>query len=445
MQEKMRVWVIAVCICLGSVLYAKPGDLDRTFDNDGKVTTAVSSDTDYIKGIAIQKDGKIVVAGSSNNGRNYDFAIARYDSNGSLDSTFDTDGIVTMHIGNIDESNEASSVAIQKDGKIIVSGSVNSRDNTIRWYFATARYESNGTLDSTFDGDGIAATNFGSGGDMTHSVAIQNDGKIVVAGRYQKNRTDTDFAIVRYDSNGSLDRMFNGEGNVTTDFAGFHDEVYSIAIQNDGKIVAAGYSVVSRENKNFAIARYESNGTLDSTFDGDGKVTTDFGSNTDRAYSVAVQKDGKIVVAGESSNGDDFDFAIARYNSDGSLDSTFGVGGKVTTDFGGNDDEVHSVAIQENGKIIAVGSSYSESSGNTQFAIVRYNSNGTLDNTFGIGGKVTTDFGNEEDTAECVAIQKDGKIVAAGNKSDNNGVDDFALVRYLGDFTAFPPIYYLLQ
>ena len=232
---------------------------------------------------------------------------------------------------------------------------------------------------------------------------------------------------------GDLDTTFGTGGKVTTDFGG-SPVGFSVAIQSDGKIVVAGYSNVGG-TFGFALARYNTNGSLDATFGTGGKVTTNYGGD-DRGYSLAIQSDGKIVVAGYSNAGGTFDFALARYNTNGSLDTSFSAGGKVTTDFGGSDDLGRSVALQGDGKIVVAGDS---NVGSTfDFALARYNTNGSLDTSFGAGGKVTTDFGGSGDGGRSVALQGDGKIVVAGNAAVG-GTADFALARYLAAAPAPTP------
>jgi len=445
MQKKILLGVLAVCIAFSTAAYAKPGGLDSSFGSDGKVTTDIGGDGDVARSVAIQNDGKIVAAGFSRNGSgNYDFAIIRYDSNGSLDSSFNDDGKVTTAIGGSDESDYAESVAIQKDGKIVVAGG--SYINSFRMDFAIVRYDSDGSLDSSFDNDGIVTTAIGSSYDGAAGMAIQNNGKIVAAGLTRNSSGHYDFAIVRYDSNGSLDSSFNFDGIATIDLRNGDDMALSVAIQNDGKIVVAGKSDDGSGNYDFAIVRYNSDGSLDSSFDGDGKVTTAVGSDRDYATSVTIQKDGKLVVVGYSQNSSgNYDFAIVRYNSDGSLDSSFSDDGKVTTDIGGGWDEARSVAIQNDGKIVTAGFSWNSSSNKYNFAIVRYNSDGSLDSSFDGDGIVTTSIGSSYDQARSVTIQNDGKIVVAGLSEDDSHMNDFAIVRYLGDPVPLAPIYYLLQ
>src|SRR5262245_24661714 len=214
-------------------------------------------------------------------------------------------------------------------------------------------------------------------------------------------------------SAGALDPTFGTGGKVTTDLQGSsQDDGQAVAVQADGKIVVAG----SFQGIDFAVVRYNADGTLDATFGTGGKVITNFGPGftTDAAQDLAIQSDGKIVVVGSSTNSVGTDFAVARYNADGTLDASFGTGGLVTTNFGGTSlDAAQGVAIQADGKIVVTGSSNSASP-QDDFAVVRYNADGSLDTGFGTGGKVTTDFAGSIDDAFAVALQADGKIVAAG-------------------------------
>ncbi len=197
-------------------------------------------------------------------------------------------------------------------------------------------------MDNSFDGDGKQTTDFNGSDDIANSLAIQTDGKIVVAGQaYNPNTDNTDFALARYNSNGSLDNSFDGDGKLTGFYLAGNTRFTAIAIQTDGKIVVAGQAFnPNTGNYDFALARYNSNGSLDNSFDGDGKLTTDFIGSDDYAYSLAIQTDGKIVVAGQTYNPNtgNYDFALARYNSNGSLDNSFDGDGKLTTDFFGSDD-----------------------------------------------------------------------------------------------------------
>jgi uncharacterized delta-60 repeat protein len=392
------------------------GELDPTFDGDGKVTTDFGGN-DMANGVAIQADGKVVAVGRSG----FDFTVARYNDDGTLDTTFSGDGKATTDFS-VDD--EAFAVVIQADDKVVVAGEASGN-------FALARYNANGSLDTTFDGDGKIVTDFGAA-ESANGVAIQSDGKIVAAGSQvtQAEENPEDFALARYSPNGSLDTSFDGDGRVVTDLGG-GDNANDVAIQANGKIVAAGRrDVCCSTNYDFAVVRYESDGTLDPTFDGDGFVATDL-YGYDEVNGVAIQLDGKIVVAGETGSGPNpVGFGLARYKTDGSLDPSFDGDGKVVTDFG-EDDLASDVAIQANGKIVAVGGSGRQFIPPPfSFAVARYNTGGGLDTSFDGDGKVLTEFGSFA-LASAVAIQSNGKIVAAGAGDSGANRSDFALARYL--------------
>ena len=434
----MLVRILVIISMMQMVLWGGAGDLDNSFGSDGKVTTEIGSNLDIARSITIQSDGKIVLVGSSTvSSDNNDFAVVRYNTDGSLDSTFNGDGKVTT---DFDGNNDfAKSVTMQSNGKIILAGT-NKKNG--KYNFAVVRYNVDGNLDGTFNYDGRVTTAIGGATDTARGVAIQSDGKIVVAGYSDRGGYHYNFAVARYNVDGSLDGTFNYDGKVTTPIGSVSDQAKCIVIQSDGKIVVAGDSKTT-SNTLFAVVRYNTDGSLDSTFANDGKATTTIGIH-DQVNSVAIQSDGKILVAGRSWNGSDADFVIVRYDINGSLDSTFGIDGKVITTIGNKSEEIKSIAIQNNGKIIAAGNSHNASN-IYDVAVVRYNINGSLDSTFGINGIVTTPVGNGTDYGEGVAIQNDGKIVVGGWSQDS-GNWDFAVVRYIGDpVITMAPIYYLLQ
>jgi uncharacterized delta-60 repeat protein len=404
------------------------GLLDTTFGTGGFVTTPTPIETsnDQANSVVLQSDGKIVVAGYAHNGNNDDFAVARYNTNGSLDETFGTGGIVTTPIGT--STDRANSVVLQSDGKIVVAGYARITTTSTTDDIAVARYNTNGSLDETFGTGGFVTTPIGTSTDRANSVVLQSDGKIVVAGYASITTTSTtdDIAVARYNTNGSLDTTFDTDGKVTTPIGTSTDRANSVVLQSDGKIVVAGYAS-NGTNDDFAVARYYTNGSLDTTFDTDGKVTTPIGTSTDLANSVVLQSDGKIVVAGSAYNGNNDDFAVARYYTNGSLDITFGTGGFVTTPIGTSNDRANSVVLQSDGKIMVAG--YARIGSYDEFAVARYNTDGVLDITFGTGGFVTTSIGISNDRANSVVLQSDGKIVVAGS-ADNGSNNDIAVARY---------------
>ncbi len=338
-----------------------------------------------------------------------------------LDRSFGSGGKATTPIGQ--SGGNGLDVALQSDGKIVVAGYVmNGTDFIVNYDIGMVRYNANGTLDTTFGTGGTVMTDFDLNDESGNSVVVQSDGKIVVAG-YSSDENSSDFAVVRYTASGALDTTFGVEGKVTTDFYGSWDEGYSVALQSDGKIVVAG-ACENGSDWEFALARYNIDGTLDPTFGTGGKVTTPLGSSGYAwAYSVAVQTDGKIVIAGESDNGTNIDIAVVRYTASGALDPTFGTGGKVVTDFD-LDESGNSVVVQSDGKILVAG--YSS---NDDFAVVRFTSSGALDTAFGTNGRIITDFDGSSDYASSVALQANGKIFVAGSTS-KLGSSDFAVARY---------------
>ncbi|MQA72939.1 MAG: hypothetical protein GEU88_01065 [Solirubrobacterales bacterium] len=421
---------------------ATAGDLDTSFGGDGKVTFDVFGGVDdAANAVAIQADGKIVAAGSwcgfGAGCTTRGFALARFDADGSLDASFGVNGraLVTFPNGPA----EAAGVAIQPDGKIVAAGWRDDDDGVDDADFALVRLEPDGELDPSFSGDGKLITSFG-GHDVGHALAIQADGGIVVAGEHWSG-DDGDFALARYNENGALDASFDGDGRVTTGFDSDGDEAYAVAIQADGQIVAAGHSLDDCDfgevciDHDFTLARYNRNGTLDISFSGDGKVAVGLGEQ-DIAYAVAIQADGRIVAAGGAGGFAAFgDFALARFNPNGSLDASLDGDGKLTTDFGSAYDRAGGMAIQADGKIVAAGRF-----GTSELALARYHPSGVLDSTFSGDGRLTTDFG-QFDYAGAVAIQADGKIVAAGTTRGSESADDgdIALARYHGVIDDTPP------
>lgn len=427
----MVVSLLGVTIAL-----AASGDLDTTFSTDGRVTTDVNAvnpgRNDRPRGLALQTDGKIVAAGFSNAPSTaiYDFALTRYNTDGSLDSAFSGDGRLLTNFGGIDQ---AFAVAIQANGKIVAAGQ--KCDNTFTICdVALARYNVGGALDTTFSTDGKQTTDFGGGDNGTlGGIAIQSNGKIIVAG-YMWNGNNYDFAVYRYLSNGSLDTTFSGDGMVNFGFgAGRQDQPIDLAIQSDGKIVVAGFTGdADGNNNNFAVARLNAGGSLDTTFSIDGRQTTNFG-NDEYAAGIALQSDGKIVLAGDKWNGTTDYFALARYTTSGNLDPTFNGTGKVVTSFTGIGQEAAAfdVIVQSDGKIVAFGQTTTGTITSNDFALARYNANGSLDTTFSGDGKVRVDFGNQIDQGYALALQPDGNYVLGGQSNSPTTGSDFALARVL--------------
>jgi len=417
---------------------AADGDLDPLFGSGGMVMTDLGRSTDIANAVAIQADGKSVVVGTTYRNNDFsdeDFVVTRYNTDGMLDNTFGNRGKVRTDFPGL--AAVPSSVVIQPDGKIVVAGGAFPLF-TFLGNFKVARYNPNGSLDTSFGDGGIVTTIFPAGS-YASDVALQSDGNIIAAGTVFVDfiigeSSDTDFALARYNPDGTPDATFGSNGQVTTDFLGFEDDAFSILIQPDGKIVAVGSANDPATFYDFAAARYLSNGAIDTTFGVAGKVRTDFGDqNFDRARSAALQPDGRIVAAGFaiSHGGGVQNFAVARYTSNGVLDTTFSRDGRTQIDFGTCCQSATKVLLQSDGKIIAVGGASGESS-DDDFLLARLSPRGTLDNTFGIGGEVRTSFGDLNGGANGAALQSDGKIVAVGFQATfSNQFANFALARYL--------------
>jgi uncharacterized delta-60 repeat protein len=372
---------------------------------------------------------------------------------GALDPTFDGDGKVLTDFARFGDN--AHAVAIQADGAIVAAGGVTPSRNA-GTDFGVARYLANGSLDTTFDADGRASTDFAGGGDAPRGVAIQPDGKIVVVGfAYGGKKSKNDFGLVRYNANGSLDTTFGAGGKVRTAMnAAGDDQANAVALQQDGKIVVAGTAL-----GDFLLARYNADGSLDTTFGSGGRVQIGFApAGVDDALAVAIQSDGRIVAGGYASGGTTSrDFALARCLPDGSLDATgFGAGGTARLAVSSQGDEIEGIALQPtDGAIVAAGYAFTAATGTSNFALARFTASGVLDPTFGAGGAdgdgiVTTTFGpaGAPQTAEAYAMaiqprvpapgdpdQDTFKIVAAGQTLVAQSGSAFALARYGEDGT----------
>ncbi len=425
-----------VLIFLGIVtlLFSKAGDFDSSFglDRSGKVTTNINNgDTSHDKAydVAISSDGEIFVAGSTDYGPTVSFALVKYKQDGSLDESFDVDGKVTAGMAGVVD-NVAYSVALQNDGKIIEAGYFGDD-------FGLVRYLSSGSIDNNFGTSGYASTDFGGAVDKIYDIVIQSDGKIVSVGT--STATKNQVALARYETNGTLDQTFGTNGKVLQNISNNDSGVYSVVLDKDQKIIVAGYSNWFGTDY-FTLLKYKSDGTLDDTFGNHatlkGMTFTDFGASGAQAKGIAIQNDGKIVVAGYSDNSSNLDMALARYETNGTLDQAFGANGKVIYAFSCCDtsEEINDIVIGRNGKILVAGSFMY----NKYAMLACFNSKGDIDTTFANDGRNT--FSWDEDRgniANGLVLEKSGKIVMVGFH------DDFSVARFLLEMP-FVPIYYLL-
>jgi uncharacterized delta-60 repeat protein len=380
------------------------------------VVTDIAGQLDEVFAVTLQADGKIVAGGradASDISALGDFALARYQPDGSLDPSFAVDGTVKMDFGGAGGDDRVNALTEQADGMIVAAG--HARDD-----WALARFRLDGTLDPGFGVGGEVTTALGG---QIRALVVQPDGKLVASGV-----AGSDFTLARYLPDGSLDTGFGTDGVVRTSFPDvLFAEAHALAIQADGKLVAAGSAGAAA----FALARYDPDGTLDPSFGSGGIVTTAFGGFFNEANALVVQTDGSLVAAGQNFEATG-EFALARYRADGTLDRGFGAGGKVSTGFAGGGTATGLVA-QSDGRLVAAGTADPGTGSGPDFTLVRYRPNGSLDPAFGTRGKVTTDFGaNGIDRANALALQPDGKLVAAGSPDNFFGFgSDFAVARYL--------------
>jgi len=344
---------------------------------------------------------------------------------GDLDPSFGNGGKVVTDFSSNDDG--AAAVAIQADGKIIAAGTSTARGGNSD--FALARYNIDGSLDSNFGSNGRVTTDFFNDKDVLHAVVIQPDGRIVAAGSALRTGMGSQFAVARYNPDGGLDMSFGASGRATTSFSG-DDAAFGVAVTPGGKIVAVGTSSIQTSPK-FALVRFNSDGSLDASFGASGRVTNSIAGGADQARAVVLQLDNKIVIAGDHHPG--LSFAVFRYNANGTADTSFGTGGGVITDVSAGS-SAFAIALQSDGKIVAAGFAVA-SLLKRFFGLARYNPDGSLDSTFGTSfGRLGTSITSRDDVATGIAIQPNGMILASGFAGApgelQTGSADFAIARY---------------
>lgn len=382
--------------------------------NTIKFLTDLGTNYDYSYSIELQSDGKVIQAGDAWGTP----CMIRFNLDGILDHTFGTGGKVfaPWSCGSNPSDND---IVCQPDGKIILGTSYfNGNDED----FIVARYNSDGTLDNSFGAGGKVITPIGLYNDICNAIAIQSDGKILAAGGTNNASASNykyDFALVRYSINGEIDTTFGTNGVVITNIGLENNIAYSMVVQPDDKVILVG-EANDGMFCDFAVVRYRPDGALDNSFGNNGIVRTEISNLDDFAKSVILQPDGKILAAGSTRpNFHDYDFAIVRYNINGTPDSTFGTNGIVMTDKG--TDFGQDIALQPDGKIILVGSSTTGTI--YDIATLCYDSTGVLDNSFGINGLISTSLGDGDSEGHAVCLKDNGEILIAG--SYNHGAPDY--------------------
>ncbi|HQW04870.1 MAG TPA: hypothetical protein PLV08_06745 [Flavobacteriales bacterium] len=422
----MKTTTLLLSILLCTRVMAQAGELDLNFSADGIVTTSTGNVRDA-RAIALQADGKILVAGSAALASK-DFAVARYLPDGTLDATFSGDGIATIGLS---EEDVANTVLVQPDGKILLGGYYTTGGGHL---FGVARFNSNGTPDTGFGLNGLTLSALSNTqdppDDKAFAMALQPDGKILLAGT-TLNGTETDIGLMRFYPDGSIDNSFSFDGIVSTDIQDV-DAAYAIAVGQVGRILVAG-STCSGLACDYLLVRYTSAGELDPTFGVNGVVITDHDAGSfDDGRALAIAGNGMILLGGSTGTNlfSSLDFSVLRYLSNGTLDPSFSGDGKASLSPGSYGAQGRSVAVQADGKILLGGATFDNGS-NSGFGLARFTGNGSVDAAFNSGGWLSTEILGDPGDGRAIALQTDGKILMAGSRLATT--NSFAVVRYLND------------
>jgi uncharacterized delta-60 repeat protein len=419
MKKSLLILLIAT-ISIGAL--SQPGSLDKTFGNDGKVYPNLGLFKGRIQGynsIVVQPDNKFLLCGVNEDNTTYgDVALMRCNPDGSPDKNFGGRGYVTTDIENV--RNAGRSVALQKDGKIVVAATVENK-------VAVIRYNNDGSLDESFANHGYNVIDLKYAYDDAYSVAVQDDQKIILSGATGDGYA-ADFFAARFNTDGTLDTSFGDSGISTIDIGG-EDYARGMAIETDGKILISGYTdALNNTLSSFFVARLQADGTIDTTFNKRGYNITSVGENylDTWCYSMGLQNDGKIVLVGAAWYAPDIiDNLLIRYNNDGSLDNSFGSDGIVITILGNLEAWSTDLAFQSDNKILVSG--YYRILNDQDIIVYRYNYDGTIDYSFGKGGYTDIDLGSYDEMAMTTALQA-GKLLVAGSRYEYMFV-----LRYLLD------------
>lgn len=407
-----------LCVMQSYASLGQPGTPDVTFGSNGKVITPVGTGADVAYALVLQPDGKVVIAGSCNEYPYGKFCAVRYNAVGTLDTSFGTEGkVITTISGGV---NYPRAMVIQLDGKLVIAGYCYIPGPA----FCALRYTENGLLDDSFGTLGIVLTSFNGSYVYASAMALQPDGKLLLVGDFESLS-----CTVRYNGNGTLDTTFGAAGKVCTGIGSLRVKPTSVLLQPDGKLVLAGGCGTGQDIDNdFCALRYNADGSLDSSFGNEGKLVIPIGLKYDNATALARQPDGKLVLVGMCVTSVTSHYCAVRLLSDGTLDQTFGIGGKVISEVTANGGIARAVVLQPDGKLVLVGACNGVSG--FDFCVVRLNDNGTRDGTYGANGAVVTPIGNGIDEGQAAALQPDGKLLVAGYCLGSN--TDFCAARYEG-------------
>jgi uncharacterized delta-60 repeat protein len=433
-------YALLVCSLLAGLIgrvsanAAQGGGLDPSFGEQGMITTDFNGG--WASAVSIQIDGRILAAGySASDASNNNFAVTRYTFNGQPDITFGFNGKVTTDFNG--QNDQAYAVVLQADQKIIVAGETIPQSNPVLpdSDFAVVRYTIRGGLDPAFGLGGKVTLDFG-GRDAAIALAVQPDGKILIAGETRQSNY-WKVALARLNKDGSLDQTFGDRGKTTSQI-GAGPDVNALAIQPDGKLIVAGAALDSQKQtlSRAFLARYDPGGRIDIGFGQKGIVFSSDRGFSNSFYGIDLQMDGKIIAAGASYDSRQSNILLSRFNSDGSPDSSFGTSGKVFTDLNTSDERAYAVRALSDGSLLVAGYITMGLSSSTDFLLLRYTSAGTLDSSFGNGGTSQADFGLD-DFGYAMALYSDGRAVVAGKTGSTHY--NFALARFNNKVLHYPP------
>lgn len=412
-----------------TVTNAQSGVLDPSFGNDGVVITAISPKYNFTETTFVQADGKILVAGHAGTNATFQMTVVRYNTDGSLDSSFGNDGSVRFPVGPL--KSFVTDLVQQPDGKILVGGRT---WDDISGNFALVRLNEDGSFDTTFGTNGISHITT-SENDVAETISLLDDGKILLAG-YRENN----FTIAKFNADGSIDTTFGVNGWTVLIYTEGSSYIRDMAVQNDGKIVVSGFALNGDNRYQIAAARLNVDGSLDNSFGTNGKVIFNVGDWNDFSEGLALQADGKILIGGHkwiASNPLKNDLVVVRLNTDGSIDNSYGTNGAASARLVDGNNYSTSMVLQADQKPILVG--FTTLDGEYNMAMVRFNSDGSTDNTFGENsdGMVSLDIDGREDYAMAVALQADDKIIVAGHAYTSSQTEsEFVVTRFQNDGTA---------
>lgn len=417
-----KFYILLALIISTLVSNAQSGVLDTSFGNDGIVTTVITGSYNLAHTSVVQADGKILVAGEAGEPSPMKVAVARYNTDGTLDSSFGSSGTLLIQVG--PARSYARNIALQDDGKIVI-GAYTYDD--VAADFAVVRLLADGTLDTSFGNNGITIADAGSH-DIVDAMVLLNDGKILLAGNNY-----TDFLAARFNVDGSLDMSFGTNGWTAIGFDSSDSQVKDVALQSDGKILLGGYSYNNSTGVNsMATARINADGSIDPTFGTAGKVTINSGNDEDYAVAIAVQTDGKIVMGGYTYVGNNpfrYDLVAVRLNPDGTFDNNYANNGiAITRVLENGQNYAEQMVLQPDGKVILAG--YAAVTDNYNLAMVRFDTAGNVDTTFGIDGKVSTDINSRPDFGKAITLQPDNKIILTGYSYAPSGIGEIVVARY---------------